>query len=667
MIKKLKLNKYIEYKKYIIVFIFMFFIFSFKSVFADSSNSATYNIDQYNINATIMDNGNIHVEEYIKYDFTEKVNGLYRDVLYNYQFYNQKNDMNPTSSRYQASDVNSVLVYISDKSFSDMNLCTQDNEENLVNGDNLKYSVQSLINNGYVKRIKLYKPSTTGDVLYVKYEYDVVDSAVKYNDASEIYWNFVGKDWNTNLNNFSLNIYWNKLINKDNVRIYPHSYAKLNSFNVFDDHVEIVYKKVNAGTAVDVRMVLPQIAASNAIKSVDQAYNYDTLNKIEQKLANQKKYHFISVTTNCTLAIFVFLSFVYEFILYVKYSKKNKKSDNNIAYYRDLPNDGYDLEESMAIYQNYYGVTNPNLLTSILLRLCNDKYILLDAQKKQKKIIFQPEYDYNMQLNQQKDFSDLPEFELSLINLLFNDKYDKKHNVADFKYQQIELNKRLKDMQVKRPKDEYNYEKYIQAETKNMRKKFYESNFKIFKPKINISLLIYFICIVISVITTIISGNTIAPFASIMIFVTIFYLSITYGIAKSSYSLKPEYSEYYEKLVGLKKYLNDYSLMKTRYPIEIKLWEYYMVYATLFSVADKVIKELKSQYLAQGYNEDSFYTTYPVLGISNDSGYFSSSMSYSTGSSSSGGYSGGSGGGRRWRRPEVVPFSSIYLLFIDLY
>lgn len=659
MKEKINIKKhsiYNIYIKYICAFVLVLFCFSFKSIFADSDS--TYNIKQYNINATIMDNGNIHVEEYIKYDITENINGLYRDIMYNYKFDDQKNDMKPTSSRYQASDINSVLVYVSNKNFSDMDLCSQNNEEELKKGDNLKYSISSLLKNGYIKRIKLYAPEKSGNVIYVKYVYNIVDAVVKYNDANEIYWNFVGKDWNTALDNFSLSVYWNKLINKNDVKIYPHSYAKMNSFNVFNDHFEMTYNKINAGTALDVRMVLPQNAVTNASKQIDEAYNYNELNNIENSLSHQKKYHFISIYINYGLLIFAFLSFVIEFVIYLKYSNKNKKRYKDIAYYRDLPESNFSLEDSIVIYQNYYGISNPNLLTSILLKLCNDKYILLDAKKKQKKLLGQPEYEYNMKLNDQKDFSKLTEFELSLINLIFNDKYDKSVDIAKFKYQEIELNKRLKDMQTKIPKNEYSYEKYIQGEIKRVKNKFYSSNFKKYNLFIKISFLIFFVGAILSIIAAKISKFEIIPYTITMIFAGIIYFLIMYGIAKSSYSLRPEYSDYYEKLVGLKKYLSDYSLMKTRYPIEIKLWEYYMVYATLFSVADKVIKELKSQYLSQGYDEDMFYTTHPVLGISNSSAYFSSNISYSTGTSSSGGYtSGGSGGGRRRRRPEVAHFN----------
>ena len=48
--------------------------------------------------------------------------------------------------------------------------------------------------------------------------------------------------------------------------------------------------------------------------------------------------------------------------------------------------------------------------------------------------------------------------------------------------------------------------------------------------------------------------------------------------------------------MGLKKYLNDFSLIAEREIKETIIWQDYMVYATLFGIADKVIKQLEKVY-----------------------------------------------------------------------
>ena len=55
---------------------------------------------------------------------------------------------------------------------------------------------------------------------------------------------------------------------------------------------------------------------------------------------------------------------------------------------------------------------------------------------------------------------------------------------------------------------------------------------------------------------------------------------------------KTELSE----VVGLKKYLDEFTLIDEREITEVSLWKEYMVYATLFGIADKVIEQFKQLY-----------------------------------------------------------------------
>ena len=47
------------------------------------------------------------------------------------------------------------------------------------------------------------------------------------------------------------------------------------------------------------------------------------------------------------------------------------------------------------------------------------------------------------------------------------------------------------------------------------------------------------------------------------------------------------------RLFGLKKYLKDFSLVGERHPEEVALWKDYLVFATLFGIADQVIRDMK--------------------------------------------------------------------------
>ena len=104
--------------------------------------------------------------------------------------------------------------------------------------------------------------------------------------------------------------------------------------------------------------------------------------------------------------------------------------------------------------------------------------------------------------------------------------------------------------------------------------------------------------------------------------------------------------------------------MKERFPIEIALWGKYLVFATLFGIADKVSKEFKEELIKNGYDDDYIYSTYPLISLSavSHSMVSSAMSSTSTGSSSSGGSSGGGsgGGGGRWPVVAVLSNTKLY-------
>ncbi len=128
------------------------------------------------------------------------------------------------------------------------------------------------------------------------------------------------------------------------------------------------------------------------------------------------------------------------------------------------------------------------------------------------------------------------------------------------------------------------------------------------------------------------------------------------------------------ELMGLKKFLNDFTLVSQRETIEANLWKEYLVYAALFGIADKVAKQLKdidpkffertfnynystfssvlansqsiSRYIENAINSASRPVYYSSGGSSGGSSYSSGSRGGYGGHTSSRGGGGFSGGGR---------------------
>ncbi|MDR0219997.1 MAG: DUF2207 domain-containing protein [Lachnospiraceae bacterium] len=103
----------------------------------------------------------------------------------------------------------------------------------------------------------------------------------------------------------------------------------------------------------------------------------------------------------------------------------------------------------------------------------------------------------------------------------------------------------------------------------------------------------------------------------------------------------------YAKWRGLYNFLNSETLMRERTFIEVVIWEKYLIYATAFGIAEKVIKALKVRSPEVANTSPVLRNTYIASGA-----YIASSRSFGTATrtasyaSSSGGHGGYGGGGR---------------------
>lgn len=116
----------------------------------------------------------------------------------------------------------------------------------------------------------------------------------------------------------------------------------------------------------------------------------------------------------------------------------------------------------------------------------------------------------------------------------------------------------------------------------------------------------------------------------------------TFGI---SYIASEELKNHAMEMSGLKKFLLEFSNIKNRESIEVKLWEYYLIYAQIFGIAKAVAKEFKKLYpdiiTDEYYNDIIFIHTISYQGVNAASVARQRAESYSSGG---GGFSSGGGG-----------------------
>ena len=121
------------------------------------------------------------------------------------------------------------------------------------------------------------------------------------------------------------------------------------------------------------------------------------------------------------------------------------------------------------------------------------------------------------------------------------------------------------------------------------------------------------------------------------------------NIKHKVYIATPELREEAIKLAGLKRYLNEYTLIKEREAIEAHLFEEYLIFAQIMGIARKVAKEFKDLY--PEIIEQSNFTSYDNIvfihmcstrGITSANAARIRAQNYSSGG---GGFSSGGGGG----------------------
>ncbi len=117
------------------------------------------------------------------------------------------------------------------------------------------------------------------------------------------------------------------------------------------------------------------------------------------------------------------------------------------------------------------------------------------------------------------------------------------------------------------------------------------------------------------------------------------------------YNIDPSMMEDAEKMAGLKKFLKEFTLIKEREPIEVKLWNEYLMYASIFGIADEVASQFKKLYpeiiedmdkVGYDYHDVMFIHSITSDGIRSASTAQSRAESYNHGG---GGFSSGGGGG----------------------
>lgn len=503
-----------------------------------------------------------------------------------------------------------------------------------------------------------------------KISYTVEDAVSKHLDYAQLYWQFVGEDFGISSDKIigTITLPGNAL-NKEEIKVWGHT-EELNGeiYATGLNKIEFTVNDFNSGRYVEIRTLFPtsMIAFSNRGNNtaiLDSVIKEETVwaNEANERRARRDFLNgLITIVANIVLVL-VSILFIRNMIKKKKKLKGMKKliPTENIIYFREMPRKNATPAQAIYVYKKIKtGIQSDaigKVFSATLLHLNMKRIIDFQVNKNQNgkdniSIILKDKTGGTLLEN--RDEQVIFEFLLSAFSEYNKDEITVKELQNYIKKQSSKILE-LQDKIQNGTKEELRENK---LQSKEEEEKY---------GRVTLALVGY----IMSLMFTIIFGAVVAVEINMYILIGALPLAVISLINTILTSIELSRVNIYtqegvdesEKWKGLKKYMEEFSMLDKREVPEIVIWEEFLVYATAFGIADKVLKQLKIVYpnFESSIDVNTYSGMYLMMNtdFSNSfSNAISSSMSsaYSSASGGGGGFSGGGGGGRRPEEVEVV-------------
>lgn len=607
---------------------------------------------RYYIEVNVLDTGDAEIKE------LKLMDGVYKGYKTSIRYKsNGLSKFDGSKSSFEGSDIynasalTNVKVYDVKFTTTDFSVINKKNKEFVLVNSAKKgdYGVYTKTKNSEGVDIMSYQPSSYARASLITYT--LKDLVVVHNDIAEIAHDFIGTDYAEEINNLIIRI--NLPSSSKELRIFSHGPLNGNNRIIDDKSVEITYKRLPKNNPVDARVVFDKSLVPKATKKS----NADGLNKIlevEKERANyanklresarkrEKMLQTLAIIMEILLGIWLIglIAIVYKF-----YNKNDKeyRSEFDGKYFRDFPEE---YTPSTVSYLMNKSINNLSFNAGIL-DLIRKKAITIEEVTIDKKGLFKnkQQKDYKLSRNMNFNLDTLSTSEKKLFNLLIgtvgNGDYVILGDMKEFSKDYDNAKRLISGY------DSWRYACESEAETEE----FYENTKK---EKTN-CILYSLIFIPITFLALLCGSNM----GRVLLMDLFGILAIIYFSSATKRTKKG--NEQYHKWKGLKNFLADFGRLDEKDLPEIKLWERYLVYATMFGLAVKVQNAMKMNLERMNYSDnidftylyfDNYYFSNLMTNAVNSSfssarGTISTHELASSSDSSSGGYGGGSsfGGG----------------------
>ena len=488
-------------------------------------------------------------------------------------------------------------------------------------------------------------------------KYTVKNAVVLHNDVAELYWTFVPNGFEDTIKNVQIKVYLPNVDKSDNFRIWAHGNlnGEINYINKEGMYANI--KNIKYGDSVDIRTTFNKdlITDKTSIKRTNvnaleriieiETERAEAANNLRKELLI--KYNLVKYLT----IIFYSLVITLGLLIYFKYGK-SPKSNYYSKYNREFIDD-YNVE--VIDYLMNKKIT-PNAMSASILNLVYKKNISVKETTSVEKVK-NKECKFTLE-----NTDNLNESETILIEFLFDKVGKKKLNEESKKeFTTIDLKKYAKGTKT--------CDKFISSYTKWKTNVINIGKQQNFFEKSGVPTLIALLILLYAFLITALTIACEVDFISSYLVLFVAFPFAIYCITISKRTIKG--AEHYDKWKAFKNFLDDFGTFELKELPEIILWERYLVYATIFGLADKVekvmnvkIKEINVENLNYEYYPSYFYIdlgstinssissainnaySTQAANYANSHSSSSSGSGFGGGFSSGGGFGGGGGGGR---------------------
>ena len=480
-----------------------------------------------------------------------------------------------------------------------------------------------------------------------KISYKVIDAVKNYNDCSEFYWQFISTESEIPANYIEGIIHLpNTVQNIEDLRVWAHGPLNGNIEKISNDTVKFTVEDFDENTMLEARVVTPNNVFSGNLNKLNQ----NKLNSIlaqEQTWADeanakreriQKNRRLIKtaiilglIITNI-IGIIVAIVVIKKILKYRRELRENEiiKPEQKLDYYRDIPDETETPAGAGFLY--YFKSTGlqynmSKIISATMLDLCIKKYLtfeMVESKKNQIKVTLLKDNGELLTKDEKIVYDILqkiPKKEDKAFTMKEFEKYASSHSSTI-----LTAFSKIENEAKKMQEEKGNYDEKLINKYKDW----------------SLKAVGYIFLSIISI-----------PLMQILIIPAIIASVYCFKIASRYNRLTKKGINEKEKWVALKKYMEDFSLIKDKEVPELILWEKYLVYATAFGIANKVLKQLKVVYpqlLDTEYLNTHGYTyMYLMYGNNFETSFINTlNNSVSTSYHSATNYSSGTGGGRRF-------------------